>query len=132
MNSARPAQLDLRSSKPTHSFRDPTDIPAITGGDPLLMELVATPAFQRLREIRFLGAIDYRLIPSPNGKPGATRYTRYQHSLGVMRLARLYCDIQKVVATGPAGDGVFGSEVSRTDILINIGGQNDSNANITH
>ena len=96
MNSARPAQLDLRSSKPTHSFRDPTDIPAITGGDPLLMELVATPAFQRLREIRFLGAIDYRLIPSPNGKPGATRYTRYQHSLGVMRLARLYCDIQGV------------------------------------
>ncbi len=98
MNSARPAQLDLRSSKPTHSFRDPTDIPAITGGDPLLMELVATPAFQRLREIRFLGAIDYRLIPSPNGKPGATRYTRYQHSLGVMRLARLYCDIQGVLS----------------------------------
>ena len=96
MNSARPAQLDLRSSKPTHSFRDPTDIPAITCGDPLLMELVATPAFQRLREIRFLGAIDYRLIPSPNGKPGATRYTRYQHSLGVMRLARQYCDIQGV------------------------------------
>ena len=40
--------------------------------------------------------------------------------------------INKVVATGPAGDGVFGSEVSRTDILRNIGGQNDSNANITH
>ena len=96
MHSARPAQLDLRSSKLAHSFRDPTDIPAITGGDPLLMELVATPAFQRLREIRFLGAIDYRLIPWPNGKPGATRYTRYQHSLGVMRLARLYCDIQGV------------------------------------
>lgn len=98
MNSVRAAQLDLRSSKPTHSFRDPTDIPAITGGDSLLMELVATPAFQRLRKIRFLGAIDYRLIPSPNGKPGATRYTRYQHSLGVMRLSRLYCDIQGVLS----------------------------------
>ena len=96
MNSAQPAQLDLRSSRPTHSFRDPTDIPTITGGDPLLTELVATPAFQRLREIRFLGAIDYRLIPSPNGKPRTIRYTRYQHSLGVMRLAILYCDFQSV------------------------------------
>ena len=98
MNSARSAQLDLRSSKLTHSFREPTDIPAITGNDTLLMELVATRAFQRLREIRFLGAIDYRAIPSPNGKPGAIRYTRYQHSLGVMRLARMYCDIQGVVS----------------------------------
>ena len=99
MNSARSAQLDLRSSKPTHSFRGPVDIPAITGNDPLLMELVATAAFQRLREIRFLGAIDYRLIPSPNGKPGTIRYTRYQHSLGVMRLARMYCDIQGVLSS---------------------------------
>ena len=99
MNSAHAAQLDLHSSRPTHSFRDPADIPVITGGDPLLMELVATPAFQRLREIRFLGAIDYRLIPSPNGKPGTIRYTRYQHSLGVMRLALLYCDIQGVTST---------------------------------
>lgn len=96
MNSARSAQLDLRSSKPTHSFRDPTDISAITGDDPLLMNLVATPAFQRLKEIRFLGAIDYCLVPSPNGKPGTIRYTRFQHSLGVMRLAKLYCDTQGV------------------------------------
>lgn len=96
MNSARSAQLDLRSSKPTHSFRDPTDMSAITGDDPLLMDLVATPAFQRLKEIRFLGAIDYCLVPSPNGKPGTIRYTRFQHSLGVMRLAKLYCDTQGV------------------------------------
>lgn len=40
--------------------------------------------------------------------------------------------INKVVPAGPAGDGVFGSEVSRTEILSNIGGQDDSNANITH
>ena len=99
MNSARVAQLDLRSPKPTHSFRGQTDIPTITGGDPLLMELVATPAFQRLREIRFLGAIDYSAVPSPNGKQGAIRYTRYQHSLGVMRLARLYCDIKGVLSS---------------------------------
>ncbi len=96
MNAARSAQLDLRSTKPTHSFREPADIPAITGNDTLLIELVATAAFQRLREIRFLGAIDYRLIPSPNGRSGTIRYTRYQHSLGVMQLARLYCNIQGI------------------------------------
>ena len=59
--------------------------------DPLLYDLVATSAFQRLKEIRFLGAIDYRRVPRPNGKPRSIRYTRYQHSLGVMRLARSYC-----------------------------------------
>ena len=89
MNSARSAHLDLRPFKPTHTFREPSDIRAITGNDTLLMELVATAAFQRLKEIRFLGAIDYRLVPSPNGKPGATRYTRYEHSLGVLQLAQL-------------------------------------------
>ena len=94
MNSARSAHLDLRPFKPTHTFREPSDIRAITGNDTLLMELVATAAFQRLKEIRFLGAIDYRLVPSPNGKPGATRYTRYEHSLGVLQLAQLYCEIQ--------------------------------------
>ena len=40
--------------------------------------------------------------------------------------------INKVVPTGPASDGVFGNEVARTEILSNIGGQDDSNANITH
>ncbi len=55
------------------------------------MELIGTQAFQRLKDIRFLGALDYRLIPRPNGRPGAIRYSRYEHSLGVMQLARLYC-----------------------------------------
>ena len=40
--------------------------------------------------------------------------------------------INSVVPVGPASDGVFGNEVERTEILDNIGGQNDSNANITH
>ena len=74
-----------------HDFRGPTDLPAATDNDRLLLELIDTPAFQRLKEIRFLGAIDYRRIRRPNGKPGAIRYTRYQHSLGVMRLALQYC-----------------------------------------
>ena len=75
----------------TSGFREPGDIRNAAGNDSLLLELIETPAFQRLKEIRFLGAIDYRWIPKPNGKSRSIRYTRYQHSLGVMQLARLYC-----------------------------------------
>lgn len=85
------AQLDISTPSVTHDFREPTDLLAATGKDPLLMELIDTQAFQRLKDIRFLGAIDYCLIPRPNGKLGAIRYSRYEHSLGVMQLARLYC-----------------------------------------
>ena len=74
-----------------HGFREPPDLLDATDQDPLLMELIDTQAFQRLKDIRFLGAIDYRLIRQPNGKPGVIRYSRYEHSLGVMQLARLYC-----------------------------------------
>lgn len=77
-------------------FREPSDIRVYLDDDPLLHNLVATSAFQRLKEIRFLGAIDYRRVPRPNGKPRSIRYTRYQHSLGVMRLARSYCTRRKL------------------------------------
>lgn len=85
------AQLDISTPPVIHGFREPADLLDATDKDPLLMELIKTQAFQRLKDIRFLGAIDYRLIPWPNGKPGAIRYSRYEHSLGVMQLARLYC-----------------------------------------
>ena len=75
----------------TDDFRGPTDLPVATGNDRLLMELIETRAFQRLKEIRFLGAIDYRRIRQPNGKSRAIRYTRYEHSLAVMRLGLRYC-----------------------------------------
>lgn len=58
--------------------------------DPFFLELVSEPAFQRLRYIRFLGGIDYVLVQNPNGVWGNTRYTRFQHSLGVARLALMY------------------------------------------
>lgn len=92
MTTALPAQLDMPTPRVRHGFRAPTgDIPDTAGNDPLLLELIDTPAFQRLKEIRFLGAIDYCRIPRPNGNPGTIRYTRYEHSIGVMQLARLYC-----------------------------------------
>ena len=40
--------------------------------------------------------------------------------------------INSVVPVGPASDGLFGNEIQRNEILSNIGGQDDSNANITH
>ena len=92
MTTALPAQIDMPTPRVRHGFRAPTDdIPNTAGNDPLLLELIDTPAFQRLKEIRFLGAIDYCRIPRPNGSPGTIRYTRYEHSIGVMQLARLYC-----------------------------------------
>jgi uncharacterized protein len=79
-------------NRPAYSFSDPIGLRTMSEGDPLFAELVATPAFQRLKSIRFLGGIDYLLVRAPNGAKGNIRYTRYQHSLGVARLALLYCE----------------------------------------
>lgn len=76
---------------PPYDFKNPANVAAISGDDSLLPALISTPAFQRLKYIRFLGGIDYCLVPRPNGSRAATRYTRYQHSLGVLHLAYLYC-----------------------------------------
>ena len=97
MKRASPAPLDIATTPATLGFREPADIRVAAGNDPLLLTLIETAAFRRLREIRFLGGIDYRRVPRPNGKPRSTRYTRYQHSLGVMRLARLYCARQNLM-----------------------------------
>lgn len=56
----------------------------------LFRELIAHPRFQRLKDIRFLGAIDYAV--SANGRPLHTRQTRYDHSIGVGLLAQWYAD----------------------------------------
>jgi HD superfamily phosphohydrolase len=79
-------------NRPVYDFSDPVDLETMTEGDPLFANLVATPAFQRLQSIRFLGGIDYLLVRAPNGANGNIRYTRYQHSLGVARLALFYCE----------------------------------------
>ena len=62
----------------------------------LVHDLAKTTAFNRLKDIRFLGAIDYRIVPSPNGSPYASRYTRQQHSLGVLKLALRYCKARNI------------------------------------
>lgn len=84
----------VTKSHPSYNFSAPMDFGEIAGDDQLFSELIETRAFQRLRFICFLGGIDYLLVRSPNGAKGNVRYTRYQHSLGVARLALLYCDAQ--------------------------------------
>ena len=83
--------FDADSNIGDYDFRNPVDIRKIAGNDPLLPSLLDTPAFRRLKDICFLGGIDYCFVPQPNGQPQAIRYTRQQHSLGVLRLANLYC-----------------------------------------
>ena len=78
--------------RPHFNFKAPLDAEA--AADPFLSRLMGTPAFARLSNVRFLGGIDYARIPAPNGRPGSRRYTRYQHSLGVARLALLYADLR--------------------------------------
>lgn len=85
----------LQANRPSYDFADPAtaDLKALFKDKGLVAALERTHAFQRLKDIRFLGGIDYVLIRSPNGAKGNVRYTRYQHSLGVARLASYYCDL---------------------------------------
>jgi hypothetical protein len=72
-------------------FPDSRNLPGFFGHPAyidLLTEVIASPAFQRLADIRFLGAIDYLLYP--NGSAKNRRHTRFEHSLGVAKLAILY------------------------------------------
>jgi hypothetical protein len=77
-----------------YDFAVPVDPGHVKARDPLLSDLVGTRAFQRLKSVRFLGGIDYLFLRSLHDKTGNTRYTRYQHSLGVARLALYYSDLR--------------------------------------
>jgi len=61
--------------------------------DPFLAELAHSRPLQRLKNIGFLGALDY--IRQSNGVDShRRRHNRYDHSLGVAELALLYADIR--------------------------------------
>lgn len=51
--------------------------------EPVLIELINSPAFERLKHIRQYGVVCHARANEPE-------YTRYQHSLGVFFLTRLY------------------------------------------
>jgi len=80
----------LSTREPSHPFQMSEREIYATFSDPLYIGIINSPRFRRLRQIRFLGAIDY--LVTANGRPLNTRHTRYQHSLGVgylaLRLAR--------------------------------------------
>ena len=90
------ARKVLNVPAPLHQFREPKDIAKASGGTQLLIDLIATKAFQPLKEVHFLGAIDYSEIPHPNGQSRRIRYTRYQHSIGVMQLALFYAQLRNI------------------------------------
>jgi hypothetical protein len=71
------------------SRMDPSEVDAVFP-DQLYKDIILAPRFQRLKQIRFLGAIDY--IVSPNGQRLHVRHTRYDHSLGVGLLAKKFAD----------------------------------------
>jgi HD superfamily phosphohydrolase len=85
-SSAHIGSDDLRA----YDFSKPMDLNSWGLEDSFFPEIISTEAFQRLQYIRFLGGIDYALVQNPNGVWGNTRYTRYQHSLGVARLSLMY------------------------------------------
>lgn len=63
--------------------------------DPFLAELALTAPLQRLKQIGFLGALDY--VRSSNGfQSHRRRHNRYEHSVGVAELALLYADIRSL------------------------------------
>jgi uncharacterized protein len=89
------ADIDT-ANRPLYNFKIPVASNSVAAGDPLFASLVATRAFKRLKKIRFLGGIDYLKVPWPNGHKRNTRYTRYQHSLGVAALAHAYCEARNL------------------------------------
>lgn len=85
-SSAEPVATRLAHAEPALPFMMTSREVEEIFSDPLYRALISSKRFQRLNQIRFLGAIDYLL--HPNGKSLNTRHTRYQHSLGVALLAK--------------------------------------------
>ena len=96
-------------NRESYDFRAPIDRASALATEPLLVRLADTRAFRRLRSVRFLGAIDYLRVPTPNGKLGSRRYTRHQHSLGVTRLALLYCQLKGITGAERRLDRIRGA-----------------------
>ena len=76
----------------SYDFRNPLGQPPASEDRALLASLTETAAFKRLEGVSFLGAINYSLVRWPDGSRPATGYTRAQHSLGVFKLALVYCE----------------------------------------
>lgn len=89
-------QNNLEIERRRFNFFEPLQFSEINPAHKVFRETLSSRAFSRLKNIRFLGGIDYALQPSPNGRRGSSRYTRYQHSLGVAQLAIFAVDMAKL------------------------------------
>ena len=83
------AQGDFLGPSDSYDFRCPLQ-PTTSEDGAFLASLAQTAAFKRLKGVSFLGAINYSLVRSPDGSRLGTRFTREQHSLGVLKLALIY------------------------------------------
>jgi uncharacterized protein len=73
-----------------HTSRMDASETLVVFSDQIYQDIIRSTRFQRLKKIRFLGAIDYTF--SPNGTPLHIRHTRYDHSLGVGLLAKEFSE----------------------------------------
>ena len=85
-------QGGLSGPNDSYDFGDPLGQPPASKDRALLASLTETAAFRRLEGVSFLGAINYSPVRWPDGSRSATGYTRAQHSLGVFKLALVYCE----------------------------------------
>ncbi|MFL0356263.1 HD domain-containing protein [Erythrobacter sp. GH1-10] len=81
---------EAKNSTEIYDFRLPAKVDRTDDESDFLTQLAETRAFRRLSDVRFLGALDYYLVTSPNQYPQNSRYTRAQHSWGVAMLAQRY------------------------------------------
>ena len=80
------------SDRANSSFKySDSDIPSIFQRD-IYTDIIASVPFSRLKNIHFLGAIDYAL--GGNETRNERQNTRYHHSLGVARLALIYARLR--------------------------------------
>ncbi|MDD3888843.1 MAG: HD domain-containing protein [Syntrophomonadaceae bacterium] len=76
----------------------------------LILDLLDTPEFQRLRHIKQLGFSSYTY-------PGA-EHTRFAHSLGVAHLTRRFID--KISSNKVTGDGLSVEELTDNRLLVSV------------
>ena len=92
MQASAVGQGGLSGPNDSYDFGDPLGQPPASKDRALLASLTETAAFRRLEGVSFLGAINYSPVRWPDGSRSATGYTRAQHSLGVFKLALVYCE----------------------------------------
>jgi HD superfamily phosphohydrolase len=94
-----PQAANQASDSGIYDYAEPYKIVSTEPETQLIRRLSNTRAFRRLSDVRFLGALDYCLVSSPNGSQSNARFTRAQHSIGVAAIARTYLKLTSHTAS---------------------------------